>query len=147
MQKSKPDLAAMGCSGRGGLKREGPLAPGVVLDVAVGAALLERFFGQFADGYTPEDVDRVCSAVRDATGVEICVVWDYFDDCGFGGNSDFAVAGGGKVFGCSGMGGMSGFLSGEGSCPSSLRLILEAEITCRTESNYNYARVDKAVAD
>ncbi|MFF8992604.1 hypothetical protein ACF09H_22240 [Streptomyces sp. NPDC014983] len=43
------------------------------------------------DGYTPEDVNRAFSRVEDVTGIRLICAWDFYDDFGFGGNSDFFV--------------------------------------------------------
>ncbi|MFJ5927964.1 hypothetical protein ACIQF6_35755 [Kitasatospora sp. NPDC092948] len=45
--------------------------------------------GLFADGYTSEDVDEVMGAVGKATGLYVVCGWDYVDQWGAGGSSDF----------------------------------------------------------
>jgi hypothetical protein len=45
--------------------------------------------GQFKFGYTPQDVRSVFGRIRDAGGPYLVCVWEYADDYGFGGNSQF----------------------------------------------------------
>jgi len=45
--------------------------------------------GRFEDGYSPDDVRSVFGHIRDAGGPYLVCVWDYADDAGFGGNSQF----------------------------------------------------------
>lgn len=47
--------------------------------------------GRFHDGYDSDDIRRVFEQIRAHTGVRLLCVWDYFDDFGYGGNSEFYV--------------------------------------------------------
>lgn len=47
--------------------------------------------GSMIDGYTSETVGSVLGRVSDASGVLLVCVWDYVDDYGVGGNSQFYV--------------------------------------------------------
>ncbi|MFF4543699.1 hypothetical protein ACFY1J_05540 [Streptomyces sp. NPDC001406] len=58
------------------------------VEVSVPAELAE-LHGQFADGYTAEDINAVFGLIRDAGGPRLVCVWDYFDEYGYGGNSEF----------------------------------------------------------
>ena len=100
---------------------------------------LKALRGTFTDGYTPEDVNRVCSTIRDVTGIVLGIVWEVYDDAGFGGNSDFAVAHAGKLHECEGgLEELSTFLNDDGPCPASFSVTLGKEIATETDQNYNY---------
>jgi hypothetical protein len=43
------------------------------------------------DGYTPDDVNRAFGRIRDSLGIDLVCVWEYHDDFGYGGDSDFYV--------------------------------------------------------
>lgn len=58
--------------------------------------------GIMVDGYSPDDVNRVLGRLSDVTGLLILCVWDYYDDYGFGGNSDFYVNVNGRLHYCTG---------------------------------------------
>ncbi|MCX4784058.1 MULTISPECIES: hypothetical protein [unclassified Streptomyces] len=45
--------------------------------------------GRFEDGYTAEDVRAVFGRISDAGGPYLVCLWDYADEFGFGGNSEF----------------------------------------------------------
>ena len=47
--------------------------------------------GRFKDGYSAEDIRTVFSRIYDAGGPYLVCVWDYADEAGFGGNSQFYV--------------------------------------------------------
>jgi hypothetical protein len=47
--------------------------------------------GVFAMGYGPEDAADVFAQIADATGVTLVCLWRYFDDAGYGGDSQFYV--------------------------------------------------------
>ncbi len=47
--------------------------------------------GSMADGYCPEDVNRILGQIGDASGMQLVCVWDIYDSCGPGGNSQFYV--------------------------------------------------------
>ena len=44
-----------------------------------------------AGGYWPEDVNRILGQISDASGIQLVCVWDIYDSCGTGGNSQFYV--------------------------------------------------------
>lgn len=119
----------------------------ITIEAVVDVAALEDYKGRFANGYTPEDVDKVCSAIRGATGVEFSVLWDYYDDDGFGGDSRFVVFSGGNLFECEGEERLYAFLAGEGRCPRRLKIVLGTEVAYQTDSNYNYAVKDELADD
>ncbi|OHU47299.1 hypothetical protein BKG82_26985 [Mycobacteroides chelonae] len=50
------------------------------------------------DGYTPEKFQRVMRSVLDATGVRLCCVWAYFDEWGYGGDSEFYIEESDRLF-------------------------------------------------
>lgn len=45
--------------------------------------------GTMVDGYDDDDVNRVLGSISDASGLQLVCVWDVYDDCGVGGNSQF----------------------------------------------------------
>jgi len=47
--------------------------------------------GSMAGGYWPEDVNRILGQISDASGIQLVCVWDIYDSCGTGGNSQFYV--------------------------------------------------------
>ena len=49
--------------------------------------------GRFADGYTPEDISTVFARIEEAGGPALVCAWEYLDENGFGGNSEFYVIG------------------------------------------------------
>jgi hypothetical protein len=51
------------------------------------------YAGAMIDGYTSEDVDRILGAFSAATGLNLICVWDFNDEAGTGGSSDFYVCG------------------------------------------------------
>ncbi|MFI8200391.1 hypothetical protein ACIF6K_28355 [Streptomyces sp. NPDC085942] len=55
--------------------------------------------GRFADGYTPEGIRDAFARIHEAGGPFLVCVWDYADDAGFGGSSQFyAETGNGELF-------------------------------------------------
>jgi hypothetical protein len=62
-----------------------------------GPVNLSRFRGVFAEGYTPEDIDRVLPQLERALGVALWCVWEYVDKNGFGGGSTLAVIDSGEL--------------------------------------------------
>ena len=56
--------------------------------------LFDELAGRFSDGYTSDDIDVAIDRIRDATGVTLICVWEYFDDYGFGGNSELLLVDG-----------------------------------------------------
>jgi hypothetical protein len=78
----------------------------IVIDVdrnAAPAALaadpvdLSQLRGVLAEGYTPEDIDRVLPQLERALGVALRCVWEYVDEHGFGGQSTIAVMHDGRL--------------------------------------------------
>ncbi|SEM77820.1 hypothetical protein [Streptacidiphilus jiangxiensis] len=53
--------------------------------------LVAELRASMVDGYTPDDVNRAFGRIKDALGVDLVCVWEYHDDFGYGGNSDFYV--------------------------------------------------------
>ncbi|MFE3601387.1 hypothetical protein [Streptomyces sp. NPDC059142] len=49
--------------------------------------------GRFADGYTDGDIRSVFGRIHDAGGPYLVCLWDYADEAGFGGNSQFYAEG------------------------------------------------------
>ncbi|BBX87971.1 hypothetical protein [Mycolicibacterium aubagnense] len=49
---------------------------------------LSEFEARFSQGYTPEDINRVLGRIQLLTVTRIICVWEYFDDDGYGGNSE-----------------------------------------------------------
>jgi hypothetical protein len=75
------------CTECGQVKRQALPKPGP-------ADLLETIAdlrGSMVDGYRPEDVNRTLSRISDASGLRLVCVWDIYDSCGPGGNSQFYV--------------------------------------------------------
>jgi hypothetical protein len=52
---------------------------------------LERLRAVFADGWGPDDIDRVLPLLEAALGVELRCLWEYVDESGFGGHSTLVV--------------------------------------------------------
>ncbi|MGY3341140.1 hypothetical protein ACVW0K_007333 [Streptomyces filamentosus] len=59
-----------------------PRAPGLPADIA-------DLHGAFEHGYGADDVRTVFGRISDAGGPYLVCVWDFADDHGFGGNSEF----------------------------------------------------------
>lgn len=57
-------------------------SPDLLADIA-------DLYGRFKDGYTPDDIRTVFARIYDAGGPYLVCVWDYADEYGFGGNSQF----------------------------------------------------------
>ena len=47
--------------------------------------------GSMVLGYDNDDVNRILGRISDASGVQIVCVWEIYDNCGVGGNSEFYV--------------------------------------------------------
>lgn len=61
--------------------------------------LLEHLHkGQFADGYDSDDVNRAFGAIKHVVGVDLICVWEYFDDAGYGGSSEFYLVEGNTAY-------------------------------------------------
>ncbi len=59
---------------------------------------LDDLAGCFRDGYDSDDIQRVFARVHEQTGVWLLCVWEYFDDIGYGGDSEFfLISGSGSV--------------------------------------------------
>lgn len=54
--------------------------------------------GRFRYGYTPDDFRKLAEVIASDTGVELCCVWEYFDDCGYGGGSEFVIGDQGRFY-------------------------------------------------
>lgn len=50
---------------------------------------IQDLHGRFADGYTPEEINAVFGRIADEGGPHLVCVWDFADEYGFGGNSEF----------------------------------------------------------
>jgi hypothetical protein len=120
----------------------------ITLSARVDVDLLRDYAGVFKDGYTPEDVDRAMGAVRDATGIELAILWDFCDEAGFGGNSDYAISYLGDLYDFEDItedeADIPSFLAGDGPCPDQLSIRLCGKLEYQTLTNFNYAAVDKA---
>lgn len=53
---------------------------------------IEDLRGCMDDGYDADDVNRTFGRLESATGLSLVCVWEYFDDAGVGGNSQFYVS-------------------------------------------------------
>jgi hypothetical protein len=60
-------------------------SPGGLLEAIAGLR------GSMIDGYCPEDVNRILGRISEAAGLDLVCVWDTYDSCGPGGNSQFYV--------------------------------------------------------
>ena len=49
---------------------------------------VQNLFESVVDGWTDDDVAGICTELKTLTGFNALAVWDYFDDDGFGGNSE-----------------------------------------------------------
>lgn len=58
----------------------------------------EELRGSCKDGYTPEKFQRIARSIEAATGTKLCCIWTYVDDWGYGGDSEFYVQEGDRVF-------------------------------------------------
>ncbi|MFE5847956.1 hypothetical protein ACFQ7N_40680 [Streptomyces niveus] len=111
------------------------------------AELLAELHGRFQDGYTPEDVTAVFSRIYDAVGIYLVCVWDYADEYGFGGNSEFyAEDQDGGLFEV--QPGIYHWLSGEQQTPGPLDTWVCAPVAEPTDfpvtdDFHNYARADQ----
>ena len=54
--------------------------------------------GQFANGYDSDDVNRAFGAIKQHLGVDLICVWEYFDDAGYGGSSEFYLVEGNAAY-------------------------------------------------
>jgi hypothetical protein len=118
------------------------LHPGVIRVLAgpFDPEKLAELKGSFRNGYTEEDVRRVCNRLRQVTGVSLAIVWDHIDGYGYGGNSDYAVLYRGEPRAIeSGFGELLAFLDGEGPCPNLLDLILGKAFETEEGDGCNYA--------
>lgn len=71
-----------------------PLVPqlrGDAVSAATRAAIDADLRGCMEDGYDSDKVNSVLGAISDASGLMIVCVWDFYDEYGPGGNSDFYV--------------------------------------------------------
>ena len=122
--------------------------PTITLSASIERGALADLAGAFSNGYTPKDVNRVCSRISEATGIELCILWDFYDDAGFGGNSDYAVQFNGKLYECDrGPGRLDDFLMTGGRCPASLKVELGAVIETETDNDFNFALKDRLRPD
>lgn len=54
--------------------------------------------GRFQQGYDNDDFRRVATEIKAVTGAEIVCIWQYFDDFGYGGDSEFYLVDGGRLY-------------------------------------------------
>lgn len=47
--------------------------------------------GCMDDGYTPDEVNSVLGQLSAMTGLRLVCIWDYYDEYGYGGNSEFYI--------------------------------------------------------
>lgn len=52
----------------------------------------------FADGYTPDNIDRVLGLITDRTGAYLVCVWDFIDEEGSGGDSQLYLLDDGVLY-------------------------------------------------
>jgi len=75
--------AAPGTGGESGQEADqDPLFPGLLGDIA-------DLHGRFKDGYSADDIRTVFGRIHDEDGPYLVCVWEYADQCGFGGDSQF----------------------------------------------------------
>ncbi len=60
--------------------------------------VLQSVAGIFQNGYDGDDINRVFGAIGRQCGIDLICVWDYFDDWGYGGDSQFYLVDGGSAF-------------------------------------------------
>jgi hypothetical protein len=97
--------------------------------------------GAFANGYDSDKASRVLGDVKKASGLDVVILWERFDDSGFGGDSTFAVLHQSRLYEIlSGSNGLSDFLWGRGPCPKVVEFSLGREIPFRTCSDSNFSR-------
>lgn len=63
-----------------------------------GKMLDEELRGSCKDGYTPEKFQCIARSIQDATGIKLCCIWGYIDDWGYGGDSEFYLQDGDRLF-------------------------------------------------
>ncbi|WP_331718692.1 hypothetical protein [Streptomyces sp. NBC_00212] len=103
--------------------------------------------GRFEDGYTPEDIRTIFYRIYDTAGIYLVCVWDYADEYGFGGNSQFYAEDQDGVF-FEVQPGIHRWLSGQQDTPGELCTWVCARVTEATDfpasdDFHNYARVDR----
>ncbi|WP_446041122.1 hypothetical protein [Streptomyces sp. SID1121] len=52
-------------------------------------AEIADLYGRFEDGYSADGIRTVFARIYDEVGVDLVCVWDYADEYGYGGNSEF----------------------------------------------------------
>ncbi|MGW2540246.1 hypothetical protein ACWC5I_05070 [Kitasatospora sp. NPDC001574] len=103
--------------------------------------------GRFEDGYTPEDIRSTFGRIHEAGGPYLVCVWDYADEEGFGGNSEFYVEDeNGNLFEVQPY--IHQWLSGERAMPVPLDAWTCAAVAGpikigATDDFHNYARTDR----
>ncbi|PJE97096.1 hypothetical protein CUT44_14010 [Streptomyces carminius] len=103
--------------------------------------------GRFKDGYTPDDVRNVFECIYTAGGPYLVCVWDYADEYGFGGDSQFyAEDEDGDLFEV--QPDIHQWLSGQQETPGRMDTWVCAPVTEPTEfpvgdDFHNYARLDR----
>ncbi|MEU2899669.1 hypothetical protein ABZ690_35185 [Streptomyces sp. NPDC006967] len=103
--------------------------------------------GRFKDGYTPEDIRTVFYRIYDTTGIYLVCVWEYADQAGFGGNSQFYAEDQDGVF-FEVQPDIHRWLSGQQDTPGELNTWVCARVTEPTDfpvsdDYHNYARADR----
>ncbi|MFJ2589662.1 hypothetical protein [Streptomyces sp. NPDC087538] len=103
--------------------------------------------GRFKDGYTPEDIRTVFYRIYDTVGIYLVCVWEYVDEYGFGGNSEFfAEDRNGVLF--EAQPDIHQWLSGQQETPGTPDTWVCAPVAEPTEfqasdDSHNYARADR----
>jgi hypothetical protein len=62
------------------------------------ADALDDYAGRFRYGYDSDDINKVFETIQALTRVDLICVWDYFDDAGYGGDSQFYVVDGDATY-------------------------------------------------
>lgn len=115
-------------------------APGLLCEIA-------DLRGRFADGYTPDDVRAVFGRINDAGGPYLVCLWEYADEYGFGGNSQFYAETDGEFREVSTD--IYQWLSGERESPGAVRTWVCAPVSepfefAVSDDFHNYATVSEA---
>lgn len=110
-------------------------------------AELADLHGAFEHGYGADDIRCVFGRISDAGGLYLVCVWDFADDCGFGGNSVFyAEDEDGNLYEI--QPDIHRWLAGEQETPGPLATwvcapVLEPFEFAATDDRHNYARTER----
>ncbi|MFF4902605.1 hypothetical protein [Streptomyces sp. NPDC001068] len=110
--------------------------------------LIADLRNRFEDGYSDDDIRSVFGRIREEGGPYLVCVWDYVDEYGFGGNSEFYAAGeNSHLFEVTPD--IYRWLSGREATPGPVDTWVCAQVAEPTEfpvsdDFHNYARADRA---